>query len=69
MLEYRSIHTSFRLPSWLGRDRKGEKEKEIGPYRYFFPLTLSPGSRYGLVVVVPGGMSEGGGLCLIHTGS
>ena len=51
---------------------EGERKRRgggIGTYRYFFFPILSPGCGYGLVVVVPGGMSEGGGLCLIHTGS
>ena len=45
---------------WKGREREGEENRSI-PVLLF--STLSPGWGYGLVVVVAGDMSEGGGLC------
>ena len=45
---------------WKGREREGVGGG-IGPYRYYLFPTLSPGWGYGFMVVVPGGMSEGGG--------
>jgi len=72
-ITYAFAYSVHEPPSWLrGSSMRGAMKGEgrgIGPYRYFFFSTLSGGWGYGLVVVVPGDMSEGGGLCLIHTGS
>jgi len=49
---------AYNVISWSsgrGRDGRVEKEKrEIGAYQNFFFSILSPGWRFGLVVVVPG---------------
>ena len=52
------------------RDKRGQEETTemwgIGPYRYFFFPTSSPGEGYGLVVVVPRCLCATG-LSLFHT--
>ena len=41
--------------SLVGEGQKGREREGNRSIPVFFPLTLSPGSHYGLVLVVPGG--------------